>query len=168
MLCQSCGQRLATGLVTRNVMWQKIDEFLCDRCAAIAGHTAVPWWGSLFGSILPGPSLFGYPAYTGPPRKEPAGLVCPSCGETERQLKETGLLGCEQCYDTFAAVLEPVFRRVQGHTRHIEALGKSRESDELSELRQRLDAAIREEAYEEAAGIRYEIRNHERSKEGDD
>ena len=168
MLCQSCGQRQATVQLTRNVKGQEFDQYLCDRCAAMTGQTPDPGWGSPFGSIHPGPSPFGYPAHPGSPRREPAGLVCPSCGETERQLKETGLLGCEQCYDTFAAVLDPVFRRVQGHTRHIEAPGESHKSDELAELRQRLDAAIREEAYEEAAGIRDEIRKHQQKGEGGD
>ncbi|NLB27853.1 MAG: hypothetical protein GX819_02755 [Clostridiaceae bacterium] len=35
-------------------------------------------------------------------------------------------------------------------------------------MRQRLDAAIREEAYEEAAGIRDEIRKHQQKGEGGD
>lgn len=164
MRCQNCGQRQATVQLSRTVQGQKRSEFLCDRCAA-ASQTADSLWGSLFDSILPGPSLFGYPASL---RKEPAGRVCPSCGETERELKEKGLLGCEQCYDTFSTVLDPVFRRVQWHTRHIEAPGQSDGPERVRELRQRLDQAVKDEAYEEAAKIRDEIQKHLQGEEGGD
>ncbi|HPX93655.1 MAG TPA: UvrB/UvrC motif-containing protein [Bacillota bacterium] len=168
MLCQKCGQRLATVRVTRAVNGQERTEFLCDRCAAAPGQGADSWWEDLFGSILPGPSLFGYPSYPGSPHRGPARRVCPSCGETERELRESGLLGCGQCYDTFAAVLEPVFRRVQGHTRHIEPMEKEDLPAEVTDLRKKLARAIEDEAYEEAAKIRDRIRAHEAQKEGED
>jgi protein arginine kinase activator len=83
-------------------------------------------------------------------------------------LRESGLLGCGQCYDTFAAVLEPVFRRVQGHTRHIEPMEKEDLPAEVTDLRKKLARAIEDEAYEEAAKIRDRIRAHEAQKEGED
>lgn len=165
MLCQGCGQRQATVQVSRIVQGQKRSDYLCDLCASAASQEADPRWGKFFDPLLPGPSLFGY---SPPFRGKPAGLICPSCGETERELKESGLLGCEQCYQTFASLLDPVFRRVQGHTRHLEAPAKEDSREGLGELRLRLDRAIRDEAYEEAARIRDQIRNSQQDGEGDD
>lgn len=166
--CQQCGKRPATVQVSRRVQGQNETGYLCEQCASAYGQTGDAWWENLIGSFLPGPSLFGYPPPSSPLRRERTKRICPACKETERQLKETGLLGCGQCYETFADILEPVFRRVQGHTRHLEPVTPEEAPMKIGELRKRLERAVRDEAYEEAARLRDRIRQLEENGEDHD
>jgi len=123
MLCQQCKKKEATIHMTKVVNNIKKERYLCRTCAAVLQDeqaTSGQPWGSFFESLLPGPSLFGYPFTSAERRVVPRRLVCPQCGETERELRETGLLGCSRCYDVFHDLLIPVFRRAQGHTRHVQ------------------------------------------------
>ena len=81
-------------------------------------------------------------------------------------------MGCARCYDIFKAALIPLLERVHDATSHRGRFpGRSTTAAEpqvqvLSELRNRLDAAVRAEDYEQAAQLRDEIRGHE-GEEGD-
>ncbi|NLB50262.1 MAG: hypothetical protein GX809_01585 [Clostridiaceae bacterium] len=105
--------------------------------------------------------MFGYPATATPSRPQKTSLICPSCGETEEELRKTGLLGCQTCYETFAVFLDPVFRRVQGHTRHLSASEEEGPAKEADVLREKLELAVQSEVYEEAARLRDQIRQLE-------
>ncbi len=156
----------------------KEEYHLCRACAAeLRGgefNSHSPWSG-LFKSMLPGPSLFGYPLTGADRRTTPKRLVCPQCGETERELRETGLLGCTQCYETFLDLLIPVFRRAQGHTQHIQIPedsavrietstddlapgGENTKRSTVERLRNELHDAVKREDYMEAARLRDAIR----------
>lgn len=182
MLCQKCKQYDATVHVTKVVNNVKEDYHLCHACAsALQGGdmgSAMPW-GGLFESILPGPSLFGYPFPGADRRTALKRLVCPQCGESERELREMGLLGCSQCYETFRDLLIPVFRRTQGHTQHIqvpadgmawiEAATESPDDEddnglqsEIKRLRNELHDAVNREDYVEAARLRDVIHEYEK------
>lgn len=117
-------------------------------------------WNSIIESFFAGPSLFGYDPDPLETRREVTELVCPSCGETASELRKTGLLGCALCYDTFENLLLPVFSRAQGHTRHVAAKTMQRQGP-LERLKADLETAILNEAYEEAARLRDEIRKIE-------
>ncbi len=188
MLCQHCQQRDATIHLTKVVNGVKEERYLCGICAASLRNeemAAESLWGGMFDSFLPGPSLFGYPYAAADQRRASSGLVCPQCGETERELRETGLLGCAHCYETFRELLFPVFRRAQGHTQHVPATerksnimpgeaagcrdgensarlnGADSGTEPLSELdriRRELRAAVEKEDYECAARLRDAIR----------
>ena len=163
MLCQNCGQAQAAVQVTRSHGGHSQVRYLCDRCAG-QGEDFFPLsdWGSILDAFLPGPSLFGY-ARPGQKKTKPAPVRCPACGETEEQLRQQGLLGCSQCYETFADLLEPVFKRVQGHTRHLEQASGKEAAGRADRLRQRLEEAVRREEYEEAARLRDLIKQEESS-----
>ena len=162
MLCQDCGQRPASVQLSQTAKGKKEQLYLCDLCAQqFQGQVANSFWDSFPGSLLPGPSMFGYPATTSPSRPQKTGLICPSCGETEEELRKTGLLGCQTCYETFAVFLDPVFRRVQGHTRHLSASEEEGPAKEADVLREKLELAVQSEDYEEAARLRDQIRQLE-------
>jgi protein arginine kinase activator len=89
-------------------------------------------------------------------------LMCPQCGMKYAQFRAQGRLGCPGDYAAFHAELEPLLQRVHRHTRH---KGKvplrfraQREAIRLEELQQQLQAAAREERYEDAARLRDQIR----------
>lgn len=172
MLCQHCQQRDAMIHLTKVVNSLKEEHHLCQTCAASLQHgqgSTESSWGGMFESILPGPSMFGYPFLAKDQRSTPARLICPQCGETERELRETGLLGCAQCYDTFCELLFPVFRRAQGHTQHIEEVAscvvEEKPLSEIERLKLELSDAIDQEDYKRAAQLRDAIRDLEEKEE---
>ena len=46
-------------------------------------------------------------------------LACPACGATLANFRETGRLGCAQCYVTFEAHLRDLLRRLHGSAVHV-------------------------------------------------
>ena len=62
-------------------------------------------------------------------------VQCPRCGLLYSAFKETGRLGCAECYTAFQFQLRPLLRRIHGDTRH---RGKvpTRDGEGLSRTRQ--------------------------------
>lgn len=93
-------------------------------------------------------------------------VACPRCGITLNEFRTKGRLGCPHDYEVFAPHLEGLLRKVHNATRHV---GRVPGIDEdtlkrktlLTDLRARLEAAIREEQYESAAQLRDEIQSME-------
>ncbi len=91
-------------------------------------------------------------------------LRCPDCGMSIAQYKETSLLGCPTCYETFADQLKHIIANVQdNHTQHIGRAPTSESVDvsrhlEVRRLLKQLDKAVTQEKYEQAADIRDKIR----------
>lgn len=157
MRCEQCGERPATVHVTRVVNGEVSSRHLCERCARDQGE-----FESFFDPKLGLPELFAGLLQPVRPRR----AACPRCGLRYEEFARTGLLGCAECYDAFAAELEPVLRRVHGSSRHGgKAPRRGRRMDaaaELKELRRQLELAVREERYEDAARLRDRIRALER------
>ncbi|MBM3848519.1 MAG: excinuclease ABC subunit B [Verrucomicrobia bacterium] len=88
---------------------------------------------------------------------------CPQCGFTHADFKKAGRLGCAECYSTFSEGLESLLESMHKGTRHVGkvpySLQQSRElSEKLKTLQGRLDKAIAEEDFENAAQLRDEIK----------
>jgi protein arginine kinase activator len=81
------------------------------------------------------------------------------CGTTLSDLKESGMVGCANCYRVFAEHLEAT---VRPHSEPTEHLGKvplrGPENDTVKHEMMRLERMLRElvahERFEEAAGVR--------------
>lgn len=92
---------------------------------------------------------------------------CPSCGLEFASYRTTFMLGCPDCYDTFAEVLEEDLRKVHRATRHVGA-GPTQDPGlvdvqrRLEEMRDELRDAIEYEDFERAAFLRDEIARIER------
>ncbi|MCA8980688.1 MAG: UvrB/UvrC motif-containing protein [Planctomycetes bacterium] len=92
--------------------------------------------------------------------------TCDGCGLTLDEFRRRGRLGCASCYETFADHICELLERVHGSTQHIGRLPGVSEAEwnrmqDLAELRQELEVAIREEAYENAARLRDKIQHLE-------
>lgn len=96
---------------------------------------------------------------------------CPKCAITWDRLRQDGRAGCAQCYETFAAELGEVMQRMQHGIKHSgkhpRAAGKRirhqelvrvKNSNRLEMLNTRLQEAVAEERYEEAAKLRDQIK----------
>ncbi|MGB9809926.1 MAG: UvrB/UvrC motif-containing protein, partial [Caldanaerobacter sp.] len=145
----------------------KTEMHLCEQCAAeegilntevFASFTPFSVQNLLSGlmDFLPGMEEF---------EKKP--LRCDRCGMTYEDFKKIGRLGCSHCYTAFAEELNPLMRRIHGSTEHRgkipkKAGGKMRVRRKIEELRQQLEKAIKEEAYEKAAEIRDKIKELEK------
>jgi protein arginine kinase activator len=104
-----------------------------------------------------------------PSRPRRAGDVCPGCGMTPQDFRSKGRLGCPRCYESFRGELMPLLQRIHEAQTHRGRLpgtaGAAPEPiDErtLSDVRKRLEDAVRGERYEEAARLRDELRRLER------
>lgn len=97
------------------------------------------------------------------PETEEAQAVCPDCGYTTADFRKTGRLGCATCYETFQSLVYPVLEEMHAGTLHkgkVPKVALLRQSNkmELKNLKDALNRAVAEEAYEEAAKFRDRIK----------
>lgn len=154
MKCQSCGKKQATVKYYENINGSKKELHLCSECANKLGFTHFP---DIFS-----PMFVSIPNYI-----DDEVVKCEKCGYTLDDYTKTGLFGCPECYNTFNKNLDELFLKIHGKNRHIK-LDKSKvkfkaneKTDELEELREKIQELIKEEKYEEAAVIRDKIRKLE-------
>jgi len=166
MKCDFCENK-ATVFLTQLVEGQMKKVCLCDPCAKERGVTD-PTGFSLTDLLLGGIPGAGKSGSAKASMSPGGGRKCPGCGFTLEDLRRVRRFGCSDCYTTFAEEVGHMVRGMHKGTAHI---GKVPEGlmamqvlhQRLEELRARLDQAIVSESYEEAAGIRDEIRNLELS-----
>mgnify|MGYP001214517644 CR=1 FL=1 len=165
MICEECGAKPATLHFTKIVNGEKTEFHLCESCAREKGEI-IPGAGNSFSihNLLSG--LLEFEPTTGAGRK-PKPLRCEQCGLTYAQFSKIGRFGCSACYEYFADRLDPLFRRVHGHTVHVGKIPKRTGSRmkykrELKRLKQELQRAVEAEEFEEAARLRDQIRELEK------
>src|SRR5262245_26780676 len=163
MQCQLCGKRPAIVHFTEIVNNKKSEYHVCEKCAEERGYS-VPLLKSKF-SV--GDLLAGMVDQTGVGEEGKVGRVqCPRCGLVYSNFRETGRLGCSECYVTFRTQLRPLLRRIHGSTKHV---GKAPLRDaarvalrrEVQRLHEDLQKAVEREDFESAAGLRDRIKKLE-------
>lgn len=161
MLCNVCKQNEAKVHLTKIVgdKMQKVD--LCEDCSKEKGVDD-PTSYSLADALL-GKATEEIAALAETEAATEPGLKCPTCGYTQADFKKAGRFGCSDCYATFGEGLETMLKTMHKGTRHTgkvpAALQQSRaEAQKLKLLQKRLDKAIAEENFEEAAQLRDEIK----------
>lgn len=160
MKCEECGEREASVHYTEIKDDQVREMHICAECAARKGFTVSGGIGT--------PNLLAGMAEEAREESEEGGvpLRCGKCGLTYARFKSSGRLGCADCYDAFRKPLAPLLRRIHGSGRHTgkiprQAGEEHRRAREIRNLKDRLDACVLREEYEEAARIRDEIRRLE-------
>ena len=78
-----------------------------------------------------------------------------------------GRLGCSECYNSFRKYLMPLLKRIHGSSRHygkipLAIVMPAQGKPELAELKTKLEKAIRDEEFEEAARIRDALKELEK------
>jgi protein arginine kinase activator len=96
--------------------------------------------------------------------------VCPSCGQNTADFRRTGRLGCSECYEVFKALVFPGLEEMHAGTAHkgkVPKIAMSRQSSKLrlKSLKDSLARSIAEEAYEDAAQFRDQIKAIEEAEE---
>lgn len=157
MLCCVCKEKEAKVHLTQIVgdKMQKVD--LCEGCAAQKGVND-PAGFSLADLLLGlGASQETEPAAGG------AEVKCKSCGFTQADFKKAGRLGCSECYVTFSEGLEGLLKTMHKGTKHMgkvpHSFQQSRDlADKLKSLQKKLEKAVTDEDFEQAAAMRDEIK----------
>ena len=161
MQCQICNKRVATIHLTEITEGVRSEMHICEHCAAeqgIASQSQMSINELLTNLLAVQPSddeLFG-PSDTS--------ASCPTCGFTLDRLRKEGTLGCPHDYEVFEhALVSLIARAHNGATTHCGKVPartphETKRLVELSNLRQQLEAAVREEDYERAARLRDEIK----------
>lgn len=157
MLCDICGKSEATVHVTEILDDKMTELHICEECAKKKGETMKQPFS--LADLLAGLTDIG--AVVGP--EEAVSLKCPGCGQTHKDFRSIGRLGCGQCYETFKESLSLLLKRVHGSNQHVGKIparkGRAvKVSVQLQELRERLSRAVQLERYEEAAKLRDQIR----------
>jgi protein arginine kinase activator len=159
--CEMCGEETATMHLLRVVDGTVSHTHLCPNCAqGVAEQTdglalvlAVP---SALLRLGKGATQTDPAVAPAPQREE---RFCGVCGTTLTDLKESGMVGCSNCYQVFAEHLQAA---LGGDAEPVEHPGKmprrGPESDTLRHEMMRLERMLRElvecERFEEAAGVR--------------
>ena len=165
MLCEECKQTQATVHLTEIVNDQMTELHLCEVCANQKGTQVESHFG--LADLLSGLSDYGKAQEP----EEVSTKACPSCGMTYDDFRKVGRLGCTECYTTFKRSLGSLLKRIHGSPLH---LGKSPArllktakgaKTELLDLKRRLERAIDEEEFEEAARLRDQIRRLEQQEQ---
>lgn len=165
MICEHCYQKTATVTVTENEQGKAVQHHYCDACAKqfylsqentktepVSIHQLLANW------------LGTQPAKTEQrPQQQEDALTCPSCGYTYRRFLQEGKFGCPTCYTTFAEQLPPLFHRMQAGPQHIGAMPEQLQNtyalkNKVKDIRQKMQVAVAEERFEDAAILRDEAR----------
>ena len=125
---------------------------LCDSCSKEKGVTDTTGFGLAEAFLSPGST-----------KSALEDLTCPSCGFTQAQLKKIGRMGCPECYTTFRDGLDSLLSAMHKGTKHVGKVptGKAVSQAEIKRLitqhRDELQKAVKDERYEEAARLKAEL-----------
>ena len=164
MNCDHCHEREAVVHLTHIADGQVTNLHLCERCAAEKGvespqsvqdNTLVKFVGATVAKSAIDPGLV-----VGGGRQ-----ACPACGATLQDFRQSGRLGCADCYRTWENALRDILRKLHGATLHMgeryTERGGAEPADPVeraADLREQLRLAVETENFELAAEIRDRLR----------
>ena len=166
MLCDECRKNPATVHISRVVNNQKTEKHLCSLCAEkFSGvhFTFEPTFSinSLLAGLLN--QEVDYMTVSGQVSTKER---CENCGCSFDDFRQSGRLGCSECYAVFASRLEPILRRIHGSSNHTGKVparsgGKAHIRKKIDKLRTDLQRYIEKEEFEKAAEVRDAIKEME-------
>lgn len=186
MLCQVCQKNDAVVTYTEIVNGVKNEKHICQECAnKYTGFGGAPFIignSNLLSTLLA--SVLGHSENNmSDSSMKKTNIICPNCGMTYNEFLKYSKYGCVDCFKTFSPVLESYLKKIQGSCEHtgkvpykmketvvlpgIEAISKPTSKTapmgdkglpRLERLKQQLQQAIADEAYEEAAKLRDQIK----------
>ena len=162
MKCHHCGEREGVVSLTQIVEGDVRTIALCAQCASEKGiETAAALADTPLGGFLAALGEVSGGAGGAP------GPVCTGCGASLRDFRDSGRVGCAECYRTFEAPLRELLRRLHGSTHHSgkryasPGAPKAVPAVTTQELRDQLRRAIESEQFELAAELRDRLRDRE-------
>jgi protein arginine kinase activator len=163
MLCQICGKTPATVHFTEIHDNKMTEIHVCERCAEEKGlHSSSKKPKFDIADLLAGM----VDGMTSTEEERVGHVQCPRCSLAYSAFRETGRLGCAECYAAFQFQLRPLLRRIHGDTRHrgkapARAGEGAARSRQIQRLHDELQRAVEREEFERAAQVRDEIKRLE-------
>lgn len=167
MQCEICHKNEATIHIQEIINGQKKALHICTECASKKNKTNQVFNGLNLAEILYNISsqmseavssqanILGDQDGTSPV------ITCGSCGWDTLKFRETGRLGCGECYNVFKNILSRALKNMHKGTLHVgkqpnmpkhDKTGKS--IIEIMNLQKKLEECVLREEYEKAAEIR--------------
>lgn len=154
MLCESCKKKEATVHLTQVIGGEVKKVHLCAECAQKSGinlQSPLSITDLLVGMGLSKPAER--------PEREEAERSCPRCHMRRTDFKKTGRFGCAYCYEAFADELPPLLKAMHRSDHHSGKIPRRERirveaTSQLADLQRRMEKAIAEENFEEAARLR--------------
>jgi len=159
VICERCNSLDATVHVTKVIDGTKKEIHMCENCAKKqetidfeTPFTTNNFLANLIDSVQSSPLKVNYIKTT----------TCSKCGMNYGKFKQTGRLGCDECYQTFEEKLIPLIKRVHGYENHTGKIPKRasvaiRMKREIMDLQKELDRVVSKQAFEKAVEIRDRI-----------
>ncbi len=161
--CGRCGQGPGVVELHQVVGGEKKSLLLCAKCAAEKGvQTPAALADTPLGGILA--AIGSDPVLHHEPTDQPD-IPCPHCGATLQDFRDTGRLGCADCYQAFGEPLRELLRRLHGSAHHT---GRAYQGpgvhppappETTAALQARLQRAIASEQFELAAELRDRLKD---------
>ena len=167
MICEKCKQNRAKFHIVKIVGGEKTTMNLCEECARIYENIVIEVSkNSSIDNIVS--NIFKTIQNQKDLQNKDAEWKCPRCGLSMRDFKESGKLGCYECYPSFNKNLMIIIDRVQTKNIHVGKFPRKRGNElkvknEIVLLKYKLIEKIRTEEFEDAAIIRDEIKTLEQS-----
>ena len=180
MLCSNCGKNNANVHYTQIINGKKTEYSLCEDCAKKLGIEEMDFnmpinYSNFLSNFFEDDMLL-------PNFNKTSILKCPKCGLTFDNFVENGRFGCSECYEVFSDKLDSILKNLHGSNRHKGKipqktttnnvdLSKEKKQNiedkkqdnklkkQIEDLNQKLQLAISEERYEDAAKLRDQIKN---------
>lgn len=169
MICEKCKKREATIKLIKIVNKKRESHMFCEECAneldnIFSEKDEIDKFN--FNKILDG--LIDYLSKNKEQKELQIEGVCKKCGTTYEEIKESGIVGCCECYEAFELGLIPMMHKHHGSSYHKGSKNFSYrlvDNKSLEYLKQELEEAIEFENYERAAILRDKIKKIESCEE---
>ena len=163
MMCEDCGIRPAKFHLTTIINGDRVERNLCPVCMAKHQKQLPGIDFSNLAGILNSILESRDEEEQARQEAEYEGYTCEQCGMTYQEFQKCGMLGCAACYQAFKTPLTALLQRVHGNTQHAGRVPGGVHSGtsirmNIDRLKQKLQRAIADEEYEQAARLRDAIR----------
>lgn len=166
MICQNCHIREANVHFTKITNGQTGVMHLCQECAQKMQGTSFGFHPGMISDFLQ--AIFEAESKEHLiDNKKDIEEKCPQCGMTLSKIQQHGKLGCSECYETFESQLEILLRKIHGSGFHVGKVPSRgwtelRSKNEIEHLKQKMQDAVLNEKFEEAAVLRDRIKELEK------
>ena len=163
MMCEDCGVRPAKFHLMTIINGDRVEKNLCPACMA-KHQKQIPGidFSNLAGIL--NSILDNRKSQEDADREEEyMDCLCEQCGMTYAEFRKCGMLGCAHCYQAFKTPMTALLQRVHGNTQHAGRVPDGVHSGtsirmNIDRLKQKLQKAVADEEYEQAARLRDTIR----------
>lgn len=167
--CSVCGEPANVHLTKISNSGDPVHSHFCETCAAASKEISGPLSPIMHALSVLQKNIEADVGAKAGISTSTANKTCPNCGQTNEEYEKSHRLGCATCYKTFAAELAELLPRIQPGVEHDGKLPAGQAlsnaiAESIAKAQESMAAAIKSEAYEEAARLRDEIRRLEASK----